>query len=217
MRCERRGSDAGGCFAGLALAAAMVAGAGCSGGRTEARAGESAVVGSAQSTLVATTAGVASPTPEPTVAPIAPAAAASVSTVSAPAEPFTPPQLGPGAKPEYDPETAPVVPEGASLAKYTERYYTAVVQKDWATARTMVPSIEPDLSAKDFAALQYGYELKSFSVISAVADGPEATAVVVHVTPSNGVWNVEWEFAKKGAGWVVKNLTYARPGGKGCH
>lgn len=217
MRSERSGGKAGVRLAGLALAAAMVAGAGCSGGRTEARVGESSVAGSVETTLVGTPAGVASPTAEPTAAPITPAAAAGVSTISTSAEPFTPPKLGPGAKPKYDPKTAPVVPEGTSLAKYIDRYYTAVLQKDWAIARAMVPSIEPGLSAKEFAALQYGYELKSFSVISAVADGTEATALVVHVTPSNGVWNVEWEFAKKGAGWVVKDLTYARPGGKGCH
>jgi hypothetical protein len=128
----------------------------------------------------------------------------------------TPPRRGPGAVLDFDPKTAPVVPKGMTVDAYIAAYYQALIDKEWRTAFGMVPKTDPTETLADFRTLQYGYEVGSFTIIGRVA-GAALRVLVVHVTPGNGVWNTTWAFVRTRRGTVVKDLTYARPGGAGCH
>jgi len=128
----------------------------------------------------------------------------------------TPHQRGPGAVLTFDPKTAPVVPKGTTVGMYVVTYYRALMDKKWSKAFKMVPKADPKETLTDFEALQQGYEVGSFS-IAGPTSGVAISVLVVHVTPGNGVWNTTWEFVRTRRGTVVKDLTYARPGGGGCH
>jgi hypothetical protein len=58
--------------------------------------------------------------------------------------------------------------------------------------------------------------VESFKILGAGAAGG-GSVLVAHVTPGNGVWNTTWQFVHTRRGTVVRDLTYARQGGAGCH
>ena len=116
----------------------------------------------------------------------------------------------------FDLKTAPVVPKGTDVTAYIASYYRALIGQKWSKAFRMVPRVRRTETLADFKTLQYGYEVGSFS-IAGPTGGTALSVLVVHVTPGNGVWNTTWEFVRTRRGTVVKDLTYARPGGGGCH
>lgn len=130
---------------------------------------------------------------------------------------FTPAKRGAGAVLTFDPKTAPVVPEGMTPDEYIAKYYEALIDGRWKTAFKMVPKNTSDETLKDFKALQYGYEVASFKVLGSWGDAKAHGALIVHITPTNGVWNTTWKFIRTKRGLAVQDLTYARPGGSGCH
>lgn len=160
------------------------------------------------STAVAARSAVSSPT--------SPTPSASGEATVAVAVGFTPPQRGPGAVLTFDPKTAPVVPKGIAVDSYIASYYRALIDRKWERAFRMVPKSRPAETLAGFRTLQYGYEVKSFTIMGRTS-GTGIRVLVLHVTPDNGVWNTTWEFVRTRRGVVVKDLTYARPGGAGCH
>lgn len=152
---------------------------------------------------------------QPTVS-TSPTASVSGTATSGAAVGFTPPRRGPGAVLTFDPKTAPVVPKAMSVNAYIDSYYRALIDGRWAEAFNMVPKTSPKQGLADFKSLQYGYEVRSFRIMGPGV-GAGVRVLVVHVTPANDVWNTTWEFVKGRRGVLVKDLTYARPGGGGCH
>ncbi len=118
--------------------------------------------------------------------------------------------------PVFDPKTSPVVPKGMPVDAYITAYYQALIDGKWSRAFRRVPKTGPKETLADFRALQYGYEVKSFNIVGPGA-GVGRNVLVAQVTPSNGVWNTTWTFVSTRRGTVVKDLTYARVGGAGCH
>lgn len=148
--------------------------------------------------------------------PLAPAATSGVATAAPTAASTAPPKRGPGAALKFDPKTAPRVPKGTSDEEYIAAYYRALAKADWKAAFALVPKNEPGETLADFRDLASAFPLKSFTILGA-APGVDAGILVVHVTPTDGVWNTVWRFADTKAGRVVRDLTYSRPGGAGCH
>lgn len=157
----------------------------------------------------------AAPAPAPVTTAVG--TTSSVDPAAAISGEFIPPQPAPGSQREFDPENAPVVPKGVSAEQYIKDYYAAVEKTDWAKASKMLPDVTPGESVEDFKGLQYGYELQSFNVLTAVPNDEGAAAMVVHITKDNGVWNTIWTFLNTDRGLVVKDLVWSRPGGAGCH
>lgn len=127
-----------------------------------------------------------------------------------------PPKRGPGAVLKFDPKSAPRLPHGMSDEEYIASYYRALAASDWKRAFALVPKNQRGEKVADFAKLASAFPLKSFTILGA-APGVDAGILVVHVTPHDGVWNTVWRFADTKAGRVVRDLTYSRPGGAGCH
>lgn len=158
-------------------------------------------------------------TPTATTGQPAPAAVAT-STAAAPItaiSPTSPPPRGPGAVLTFDPANAPLVPEGVSLEDYAKSYYQLLLAGDYAGALKLLPNDERVKSVDDFKALLAGYEVDSYWALSAEETAQPPAVVILLYTQNSGGFYVTWTFQDTSRGRVLQDLTYARPGGGGCH
>lgn len=136
--------------------------------------------------------------------------------VAPPAEPERP-KRGPGSIVQFNPDTAPVVPEGWSKDLYINTYYEALEAGDVARAASMVPADDPSRQLEEFTEKLVGYEADAFAIFQSADTSDTGNGLVFFFTPADGAWNAEWEFAETPRGIVVKDVKYSRPGGTACH
>ena len=113
--------------------------------------------------------------------------------------------------PQFDPATAPVVPEGVDLAEYVRSYHEACEAKDYERAFTLLPIATQQTygSADVFEQTLEGYGISDFSVDEPVVEDGEA--IVVGYQVAQGMTFVyEWLFVENDEGqWLVAARTNA--------
>lgn len=113
---------------------------------------------------------------------------------------------------EFDPATAPVVPEGQSAADYVRAYYEACAAKDYATAFDLLPVASQQYYG-DVAAFEEtleAYGVTDYEIGQEVDTGD--TVSVVGGQAAQGMWfNYEWLFVKGEDGTLhLKSRTMAQ-------
>ncbi|MBE0416354.1 MAG: hypothetical protein IBX63_01135 [Coriobacteriia bacterium] len=142
-----------------------------------------------------------------------PSSSSSVPPVSTDSAAVTPP-AGMGAQvPEvdFDPATAPAVPEGETPLEYLTGYYEACVAKEYEKAYGLLPVASQQYygDAASFAQTLEGYGISEFSVDEPVES--DGTVSIVGWQVAQGMtFGYEWTFVKADDGtWRVKSRTMA--------
>jgi len=112
---------------------------------------------------------------------------------------------------EFDPATAPAVPEGQTPAEYLTAYYEACANGDYQTAFDMLPVASQQYYG-DVAAFEQ--TLKSYGITEYSVDEPtesgDTVSVVGWQVAQGMTFGYEWTFVKADDGtWRVKSRTMA--------
>lgn len=128
------------------------------------------------------------------------------------AVPGMPPGMGSQSTPaQFDPATAPVVPEGMTPAEFVYSYYEACAAEEYERAFTLLPVATQTTygDAATFAKTLEGYGITSFSVDPPV-ETAETYSVVGWQVAQGMSFGYEWVFVKGDAGeWLLQSRTMA--------
>jgi hypothetical protein len=122
-------------------------------------------------------------------------------SASQPVDPLTTDQLNSGQLPSGHPAVAASGGTSDPKALVTQ-YYTAVVNKDWATAYKLLPdSVKSQQDEATWGETQAGYGIKSFKITSSKSDGTSAEVVVSIDTANYGTFSNAWTLSRDDGGW----------------
>lgn len=110
---------------------------------------------------------------------------------------------------EFDPATAPAVPEGQTPYEYLNSYYEACAAKEYDTAYSLLPVASQQYygDAASFAQTLESYGISEFSVDQPVESG-DTIAVVGWQVAQGMTFGYEWTFVKADDDtWRVKSRT----------
>lgn len=97
-----------------------------------------------------------------------------------------------------------VVPEGMTPDEFVQKYYDAVIKKDYQTAYDMQPaSKKASANLESFKSTQESYGISSFAVDKAEVQGDAATVKAKLELGQYGTWTSIWQFSKKNGKWVA--------------
>lgn len=143
-----------------------------------------------------------------------PSPSSSAATVSTADPAVVTPPAGMGAQVpavDFDPATAPAVPEGQTPLEYLTSYYEACAAKDYEKAFGLLPVASQEYygDAASFEQTLEGYGISEFSVDEPVESGDTITIVGWQVAQGM-TFGYEWAFVKADDGtWRVKSRTMA--------
>jgi len=112
---------------------------------------------------------------------------------------------------EFDPATAPAVPEGQTPLEYVTAYYEACASKEYGSAYGLLPVASQQYygSPESFEQTLEGYGITDFSVDAPVESG-DTVAIVGWQVAQGMTFGYEWTFVKIDDGtWRVKSRTMA--------
>ncbi|MDF1542020.1 MAG: hypothetical protein RQ731_03175 [Anaerosomatales bacterium] len=112
---------------------------------------------------------------------------------------------------EFDPATAPAVPEGQTPLEYLTGYYEACAAKEYETAYGLLPVASQQYygDAASFEQTLEGYGISDFSVDEPV-EGGDTVSIVGWQVAQGMTFGYEWTFVKADDGtWRVKSRTMA--------
>lgn len=112
---------------------------------------------------------------------------------------------------EFDPATAPAVPQGQTPLEYLQSYYKACEANDYATAFKMLPvaSQKYYVDAAGFEETLRNYGISEFSVDEPVENG-DTVSIIGWQVAQGMTFGYEWTFVKADDGtWRVKSRTMA--------
>ncbi|MHB0975765.1 MAG: hypothetical protein ACYC1U_01060 [Candidatus Aquicultorales bacterium] len=104
-----------------------------------------------------------------------------------------------------------VVPEGTALGAYVQKYYDAIIAKDYKTAYEMQPAVDKaKYDAATFAQNQQGYGITQAKVGAVEESGDTAVVkATTRLTAFEGDWVKAWTFKKKDGKWIVDSALSA--------
>lgn len=141
-----------------------------------------------------------------------PSSSASPINTADPAAVTPPPGMGAQApEVDFDPATAPAVPEGQTPLEYLTAYYEACAAKEYETAYGLLPVASQQYygDAASFEQTLESYGISDFSVDEPVESDDTVTIVGWQVAQGMTV-GYEWAFVKADDGtWRVKSRTMA--------
>lgn len=112
---------------------------------------------------------------------------------------------------EFDPATAPAVPEDQTPLEYVTAYYEACASKEYNSAYGLLPVASQQYygSPESFEQTLEGYGITDFSVDAPVESG-DTVAIVGWQVAQGMTFGYEWTFVKGDDGvWRVKSRTMA--------
>jgi hypothetical protein len=112
---------------------------------------------------------------------------------------------------DFDPATAPAVPEGQTPLEYLTGYYEACAAKDYETAYSLLPVASQQYygDAASFEQTLEGYGISEFSVDEPLESG-DTVSIVGWQVAQGMTFGYEWTFVKADDGtWRVKSRTMA--------
>lgn len=112
---------------------------------------------------------------------------------------------------DFDPATAPAVPEGQTPLEYLTGYYEACATKEYETAYSLLPVASQQYygDAASFEQTLEGYGISDFSVDEPVESG-DTVSIVGWQVAQGMTFGYEWTFVKADDGtWRVKSRTMA--------
>lgn len=112
---------------------------------------------------------------------------------------------------EFDPATAPAVPEGQTPLQYLNAYYQACSASDYTTAFDMLPIASQKYygDVSGFEQTLKGYGITGFKVDAPVESG-DTVSIIGWQEAQGMTFGYEWTFVKAEDGtWRVKSRTMA--------
>jgi hypothetical protein len=112
---------------------------------------------------------------------------------------------------DFDPATAPAVPEGQTPLEYLTGYYEACAAKEYDTAYGLLPVASQQYygDAASFEQTLEGYGISEFSVDEPLESG-DSVSIVGWQVAQGMTFGYEWTFVKADDGtWRVKSRTMA--------